>query len=168
MAWYNGYSDAERNAKGAAGKRGRADGSLETYSGPCMLCGDPNARVEPHSEDYSEPYRWGTPAVYWLCLHCHRSKLHGRFRSPDLWRAFKDHVRRGGYASDLKDPEIRKEFDAYRRNVGRSGSTRLTRRRKRDLRGQRWWDRLRMDKASLRDPNARRAGDRAINSAKRK
>lgn len=69
MACYNGYSDAERARKGAAGKKGRADGTLETYRGPCMLCGDPSAKVEPHSEDYSEPYRWTPPAVYWLCLH---------------------------------------------------------------------------------------------------
>lgn len=155
MAWYNGYSDAERARKGREGVRGRANGTLKTYAGPCMLCNDPDVGVEPHSEDYSEPYRWDVPAVYWLCRHCHRSKLHGRFRNPSMWAAYKAHVRRGGYASDLKDPKVAREFAAYRRAVALNRPATLKLLRKRDLRGQKWWDRLRLDEASLHDPKAR-------------
>src|SRR5690242_7963970 len=144
MASYNGYDSRERSAKYAVLKKGLADGSIETYSGPCMLCGDPKAEVEPHSEDYSKPYRWTPPAMYWLCRYCHRTQLHGRFRYPDRWQAYKDHVRRGGYASDLtSNPEIKREFDRYRKAIGTAAAQPLRHLRKRDLRGQKWWDRLR-------------------------
>jgi hypothetical protein len=107
---YNGFSAAERAANGAALRREIASGSVPAATGPCALCGDPRARVEYHSEDYSKPYRWTPPAAYPLCLACHRNKLHKRFAQPEVWEAFKAHVRRGGYASDLKRADVAQEF----------------------------------------------------------
>ena len=78
------------------------------YNGPCHFCGDPDASVEPHSEDYSEPYQWEKPAEYAVCNTCH-SRLHKRFKNPSAWAAYKLHAKRGGYGSDLKIPGIARE-----------------------------------------------------------
>ena len=81
-----------------------------------MLCGDPDVPVEYHTENYGHPYLWKPPAEFALCEHCHKHKLHKRFTQPgkELWLAFLAHVRRGGYARDLKEPGIKKEFADYR------------------------------------------------------
>lgn len=118
--WYNGVPWKEREAKLKEQKRLIAAGAIEEASGPCMLCGDPDVPVEYHTEDYSQPYSqpysWVPPAEFVLCTHCHRFKLHKRFTQPgkELWLAFLAHVRRGGYARDLKEPGIKKEFADYR------------------------------------------------------
>lgn len=107
--WYNGYAWNERNAKLRAMKRLVASKELAPAKGPCQLCGDPDVPVEYHDEDYSKPYIWGPPALFALCRNCHRDKLHKRFAKPFAWKAFLAHVRRGGYASDLKQPSIKRE-----------------------------------------------------------
>lgn len=107
--WYNGYNWDERYAKLRALKARVASGQLRPAVGPCQLCGDPDVPVEYHDEDYSEPYVWGPPALFALCRNCHRDKLHKRFLRPHGWRAFLEHVRRGGYARDLADPAINRE-----------------------------------------------------------
>src|SRR5438045_3878516 len=113
MESYNGFSPNERDANGAALRKALRDRSVPVPSGDCALCGDPNAVLEYHYEDYSKPYRWTRPAAYPLCRHCHRNKLHKRFANPKQWEAFKEHIRRGGYASDLRDRAIKQEFDAH-------------------------------------------------------
>ena len=99
--WYNGYSAKERDYKYKVLFRMIKKGELPPATGPCMLCNDPTAAVEYHDEDYSEPFIWKPPALLCLCRSCHRNKLHKRFNNPSAWLAFKAHVRRGGYASDL-------------------------------------------------------------------
>lgn len=154
--WYNGYSPRERARYIKATKRLIATGQIAPALGPCNMCGDPEAPVEYHSEDYAEPYRWSPPATYVLCLHCHRDKLHKRFRRPELWAAFLAHVRRGGYARDLKNPVVRLEFEYYRRAAQHDKPASLH-----PLRpyakapGTEWFAHLRMDITSLRDPKAR-------------
>lgn len=154
--WYNGFSPQERGAKFKVCNQLIARGELEDASGPCMLCGDPNVKVELHSEDYGEPFLWTPPAVYTLCYSCHRFRIHTRFRFPDAWNAFLAHVRRGGYASDLKDPEIAKEFRDYKNALKRGEEFEL-----KELRpytaepGTEWFAHLRMDVESLTDPTAR-------------
>lgn len=117
--WYNGYGWAERNAKLRELKRLVALGEIPAACGPCQLCGDPDVPVEYHDEDYSKPYLWGPPALFALCRHCHRTKLHKRFAQPSAWMAFLDHVRRGGYARDLKVPSIKREVVQAQRNYER-------------------------------------------------
>jgi hypothetical protein len=118
---YNGFSGKERVANGVALRRAIQAGSVPAPHGPCSICGDPGARVEYHSEDYSKPYRWTPPAAYVVCLACHRNKLHKRFANPEMWETFKAHVRRGGYASDLKNAEVARELQQYV-EASRSGS----------------------------------------------
>src|SRR3982751_6604015 len=96
--WYNGYDWNERYAKLRALNRRIRAGDSRAPTGPCQLCNDPEVAVEYHDEDYSQPYLWEPPALYALCRHCHRHKLHKRFSRPYAWRAFLVHVRRGGYA----------------------------------------------------------------------
>lgn len=110
--WYNGYDWNERNAKLQELKRRIARGELQAASGPCQLCNDPDVAVEYHDEDYSKPYLWAPPALFALCRNCHRDKLHKRFSRPHAWNAFLAHVRRGGYARDLKAPSIKREVSA--------------------------------------------------------
>lgn len=162
--WYNGYSPKERDVKWKALKRAVAKGALQPASGPCALCGDPEVPVEYHSEDYAAEFRWSPPAMYALCRHCHRTKLHKRFGRASGWLAFLAHVRRGGYAQDLKDPVIKKEVQACASAIERGETPAL-----RPLRlyasaiGEEWFANLRLDAESpswipLPDP-----GDQASN-----
>ncbi|HEY5264730.1 MAG TPA: hypothetical protein VIJ37_07025 [Steroidobacteraceae bacterium] len=123
--------------------------------GPCDICGDPSVPVEPHSEDYSQPYRWDRPAEYPLCRTCHRDRLHKRFAKPDMWEAHKAHVRRGGYASDLKDPDIAAEVKAYRVAFQRGERLVLRQLRPRRSTSGKWWEELSVDPAILTSPDAR-------------
>jgi hypothetical protein len=68
----------QRNKKLAALHRSYPNYSHPFYQPPCHLCGDPAAKVQPHSEDYAEDFRLERPAMYAVCFHCHR-RLHGRF-----------------------------------------------------------------------------------------
>lgn len=117
--WYNGYSWPERMAKFRAMQRLLASGDLHAPVGPCRLCGDPghvegSVVFEYHDEDYSLDYRWTEPAAYVLCRACHIYRLHQRFARPQSWLAFIAHVRRGGYARELKEPGIKREVAKYR------------------------------------------------------
>lgn len=113
-SWYNGYSPKERDKKFKVLKKFIAKGELPKASGPCALCGDPEVTVEYHDEDYGEPFIWEAPALLCLCRNCHRDKLHKRFWRHNSWFAYIAHIRRGGYARDLKNPASKKEFQAYR------------------------------------------------------
>ena len=155
-SWYNGYSSKERDVKFKALKRHVAQGELLAAAGPCALCGDPDVPVEYHDEDYGEPFIWGAPALLSLCRHCHRDKLHKRFWRQSAWGAYVAHIRRSGYARDLKDPAIKKELAQCRAALERGGSfSLLSLRPYNGVIGQEWFANLRMDSASLSDPTAR-------------
>jgi hypothetical protein len=151
-SWYNGYNPKERLGKMRVMNRLLASGKLPPATGPCALCGDPDVPVEYHDEDYGEPYLWGQPSQFCLCRHCHRHKLHTRFNRPSVWYAYLAHIRRGGHASHLKDPEIKAEFDRYRVALERGETLVL-----RPLQpyahtiGDEWFAALRMDIMSLED-----------------
>ncbi len=153
---YNGFSFKERNAKNKELLRRLASGEQPPASGPCALCGDPEVEVEYHDEDYSVPYQWNEPAIYALCLcrHCHRHKLHMRFARPLIWQAYLAHVRRGGYARDLKDPRIKQEFIAYCKAIemGQPSVLHEMRPYTREI-GEEWFARLRLDRPSLTNPS---------------
>ena len=117
--WYNGYSWKEREAKFRELKRLIARGELPVASGPCQLCGDVGVPVVYHDEDYSLPYRWLPPALFALCRNCHLDKLHKRCSRPHRWNAFLAHVHRGGYARDLKDPNVKRAVLAVERAIAR-------------------------------------------------
>jgi hypothetical protein len=154
--WYNGYSARERDYKFKIMKSRIAKGEIPPASGPCMLCGDPDVAVEYHDEDYGEPFIWGPPAMLSLCRHCHRDKLHKRFWRHAAWQAYLAHVRRGGYARDLKDITINKELMACRAAIERGEKfTMRTLRPYKGIAGEEWFVKLRMDPASLSDPAAR-------------
>ena len=116
MNSYNGYTSQERSKKLAALHRRYPNNTHPYYQPPCHLCGDPSAKVQPHSEDYSEPFRWERPAIYAVCSHCH-SRLHSRFKAPASWLAYKVHLRRGGFGSDLKTPNISRELTSLLRSI---------------------------------------------------
>ena len=143
MDSYNGFSGKERAANGAALRRAIKAGAVPAPVGPCAICGDPEAKVEYHSEDYSKPYNWSPPSAYPVCLACHRNKLHKRFANPDMWEAFKAHVRRGGYASDLKQKTIARELEQFvsARKAGHVSQLRLLRPYPHVV-GTEWWANL--------------------------
>jgi len=154
--WYNGYSPKERNKKLREFNQRVAKGNQRVPCGPCALCGDPDVDVEYHDEDYGEPFTWDEPATFALCRHCHRYKLHMRFANPEVWQVFIAHVRRGGYASQLKDPCIKEELKAYRAALKKHDKFEL---RKLStytpIVGEEWFAKLRMDPESLKDTTAR-------------
>jgi hypothetical protein len=152
---YNGYSGKEREAKLRA-RHGRKKLGLPIVpAGPCDICGDPTAPVEAHSEDYSTPFLWDRPAEYPLCRTCHRDRLHKRFTKPDMWETHKAHVRRGGYSSDLKRPEVAAELKAFRAALARGERPALRQIRTRRLAGSEWWELLSVDPGTLTNPAAR-------------
>jgi len=144
MKPYNGYSGAERLAKFAIYKQLLVSGRLARPKPPCQLCSDRDCAVVTHSEDYSRPYRWRPPAAFVICRRCHLA-LHMRFALPLRWAAFKWHVRQGGYARNFSLGRVptklaRKELRA------------LTQAR---IDGQRWWEKLTLNKRALTAPWAR-------------
>jgi hypothetical protein len=154
--WYNGYSWAEREAKLREMNRRIARGEHPPATGPCQLCGDPDVPVEYHDEDYSLPYIWGPPALLPLCRHCHRDKLHKRFLRPQAWNAFLAHVRRGGYARDLKIPEVKREVLALQAAVARGEALQLKPIRPYSQRiGEEWFASLSTDRESLLSASSR-------------
>ena len=156
-SWYNGFSWTERMAKYHAYQGMLAAGILAPPRGPCQLCNDPDVPVEPHDEDYAAPYVWTAPATFALCKACHLGRVHRRFADPVAWDAFLAHVRRGGYARDLRvSPGLNREVSLYREALRRGERASL-----RSLRsypavaGTEWFAALRTDVASLTDPQAR-------------
>jgi hypothetical protein len=157
--WYNGYSPEERGKKFEILKNLIKEGTVPAAKGPCMICNDPESPVEYHSEDYGEPFLWEPPAMYSLCQSCHRFKLHGRFRYPSSWEAYVAHVRRGGYARDLKDPKINEEVKAAAIAIRNKQPFELSEIRPYPKEaGKEWFATLRMDDASKTDPAARPRG----------
>lgn len=155
MVFYNGYSPREREKKLRASYKIYPNHSHPYYHGSCHLCGDPGNPVEPHSEDYSEPYLWERPAEYAVCKTCH-SRLHKRFKNPHAWLAYKIHLRRGGYGADLKKGTVAREI-ANLGNAIRAGVTQpsIPFIRKKSLTGTEWWEFLSVDEKTLTNPSAR-------------
>ena len=155
-SWYNGYSPKERDLKFRELKRLIARGMVPLASGPCMLCNDDRVNVEYHCEDYGEPFLWTPPAMLSLCRHCHRDRLHKRFSQPAIWHAYVEHVRRGGYARDLRSPNTCVEFQAYRVALQSEFPIVLIRLRPyARSSGNEWFANLRMDSNSRWDASAR-------------
>jgi hypothetical protein len=101
-----------------------ANGELAAPSGPCRLCNDPgdaqsSVRFEYHDEDYSREYSWAEPAAYVLCRGCHIYRVHQRSAHPKSWQCFLAHVRRGGYAREMRESEVKVELAAFRAAVDR-------------------------------------------------
>jgi len=155
-SWYNGYSPKERDAKYKTLQKLIKDGELKAAEGPCDLCNDPEATVEYHDEDYGSPYLWTKPALLCLCRTCHRNKLHRRFNNPKNWYAFIAHIRRGGYAGDLKSKCIEKEINAYQKACDEGKLFKLETLRPYNHKvGDEWFTNIRMDIESLKEPKAR-------------
>ena len=155
MTNYNGYSGAEREAKLRDLHRLKRAGEFPSPPDQCSLCGDPDVALEPHSEDYSQEFLWTAPAMYWLCRHCHREKLHKRFARPDAWRALLLHVRRGGYARELKTTENKRELGEATKAIAASKTPTLRVIRSRKLDGEQWWEQLTLDPESRDSAQAR-------------
>jgi hypothetical protein len=100
--WYNGFSPKERTAKLTALNKLIRTGEVPPASGPCDLCGETNAKVEYHGENYAAPYQWTPPAVFVVCRACHRCRIHRRFDNPQRWNQFVEHVYAGGTASSFR------------------------------------------------------------------
>lgn len=151
MDSYNGYSGAERDKKYQEYKRLRDLRQSVPAVPSCQLCGNDDSKliVEPHSEDYSLPYRWTPPYEYMVCRRCH-GWIHKRFNQPDNWDDFKSHVRRGGYAWEFTTKEV-----GYERKEAASARTRGIRYEWKKIQGRRevskdsWWEKLSMSMDSL-------------------
>ena len=157
MDFYNGYSGKKRDKKYQEYKRLRDIGQSVPAIPQCQLCGDndPQLKVEPHSEDYSLPYRWTPPYMYMVCRSCH-GWIHKRFNKPDNWNDFKSHVGRGGYAREFTTKEVgteRKEAVAARAR----GISYVWKKLKggREVPMDRWWEKLSMSVDSLTSASAR-------------
>lgn len=155
-SWYNGYSPKERDDKYKELMSLISKRELLAAHGPCDLCNDPDVDCEYHDEDYGKPYLWTKPALLCLCRHCHRYKLHKRFNNKINWAVYIAHIRRGGYAKDLKEKEIQKELKSYSKAISNNEKfeLKILRPYKHQI-GKEWFANLRMDIESLSDPKAR-------------
>jgi hypothetical protein len=154
MEFYNGYTPQERAKKLRASYKVYPKRTHPLYRGPCQMCDNPETAVEPHTEDYSEPYRWENPAEYAVCKTCH-SRLHKRFKSPFAWEAYKRHVRRGGYGADLKVSRIGSEVSKLAKALEARSPFPLAPMRQKVLTGSEWWEQLSLDPNTLTNPSAR-------------
>lgn len=154
MKSYNGYSGMERQAKYDEYKRLCTQGE-DPYKSikSCQLCGCTNQALEPHSEDYGEPYKWGPPYEYAICSFCHHW-IHARFAHPHDWDAFKAHVRRGGWGQEFAGSLERKSYKEDGRTVWPPMMVDGERRPQRN--GLDWWEGLTTSAASMADSAARR------------
>lgn len=154
MNWYNGYSPQERSRKLRELQRRFPGRSHPYYNGAYHICGDPDAPVMPHSEDYSEPYEWYRPAEYAVCRTCH-DRIHRRFSRPFAWEACKRHLRRGGRGSDLKSAAVARMVSKPAWTLEAGGDFPME-----PLRppppADAWWEKLTTDPASLTAPGARK------------
>ena len=129
------------------------DHSHPYYKGACDMCGNPDSPAAPHTEDYSEPYLWERPAEYAVCNTCH-SRIHKRFRSPFAWEAYKTHVRRGGYGSDLKSSACGREVSRLAKALEGREPFMLEPLRQSPSPNA-WWEKLSTDLKSQTDPSSR-------------
>lgn len=96
MRDYNGFTSNERQ-KAHNWLRGQIKAGhrepAEQNSRGCDACGQEQGTLQYHSEDYSAPYGDNIGA-FLFCYPCHMI-IHCRFKSPDAWHTYRDHVRRG-------------------------------------------------------------------------
>ncbi len=92
MNSYNGFSPRQRyraldwlKGEYKAGRRHRPT--------RCDACGQTEGVIEPHSENYSEPFGDHIGA-FGLCYRCHLM-IHCRFRSKEAWDAYRQAIREG-------------------------------------------------------------------------
>lgn len=154
MNWYNGYSPKERYKKLREHGKLFPSRSHPYFAPPCHMCGDPSSPVMPHSEDYSEPFLWERPAEYALCKPCH-SRIHKRFNKPFAWEAYKLHLRRGGYGSDLKIGRIARQMTRLAKDLAEGKQVAVEPMRPVPPKDA-WWEALTTDPASLTAPWARK------------
>jgi len=154
MHGYNGFTGAERLRKYQVYKQRQAQGLGPFPVGPCQLCADPTAAVEPHSEDYATPYQWEPPAEYMICRSCH-GWVHQRFAKPDAWGQFLAHVARGGYAREFAQAPVTQERKAAARAMAEGAVHTWAPIAGRAPQVGGWWTTLTLDEDSLTDPAAR-------------
>jgi len=155
-SWYNGYSPKERDEKYKVLTNLVSKGEIPPAKAPCDLCNDPNVSCEYHDEDYGKPFIWTKPALLCLCRHCHRYKLHKRFNNKANWYIYLAHIRRGGYAIDLKDKMVMKELKSFKQALLNGENIELKKLRPYNYKiGDEWFANIRMDIESLEDPKAR-------------
>jgi hypothetical protein len=150
---YNGYTGKEREKKLRAMDKEHPGRTHPYYKGPCDLCGDPDSPVEPHTEDYSEPYLWERPAEYAVCRRCH-NRIHSRFTYPMRWEAYKRHLRRGGYGSDLKNSAHSESVCRLAKELQQGPGFELEPMRQPSA-PDAWWEKLKTDPATQTDPSSR-------------
>lgn len=154
MNYYNGYTPRERVKKLREHHKLFPNQSHPYFNGACHMCGDPHSPVAPHSEDYSEPFLWYQPAEYALCSTCH-SRIHKRFKSPFAWEAYKMHLRRGGYGSDLKSLNVARILQKLDKML-EGGSSFFLEAMRPAPPSDIWWEDLVSEPATLTEATARK------------
>lgn len=114
MNSYNGFSPQQRLRALAWLKREYAAGRRVRPTA-CDACGQTVGMIEPHSEDYSEPFGDHIGA-FGFCYRCHMM-LHCRFSARAAWLAYLDAIKRGFRAVAL----LTRNFGQIRKQL--SGST---------------------------------------------
>lgn len=119
---YNGFTWQERETKFKEMNRRLATDALTRPHGPCRLCGDKGGQgtgviFEYHDEDYGDKYSWLEPAAYMVCRDCHIYRIHQRTSRPQSWKLFLAHVRRGGYAREMRDASVQAELRRNREAI---------------------------------------------------
>lgn len=148
---YNGFTWKERMDKFKEMNRRLDAHDVLSPHGPCRLCNDPGGHgtgvtFEYHDEDYGLPYSWCEPAAYMVCRNCHIYRIHQRAAHPEAWTVFLAHVRRGGYAREMRDPDVKRELAQHRQAIlqGDASGLRVLRATGSSV-GQEWFSQLKMN-----------------------
>lgn len=111
MKSYNGFTPAERTRAMHWARAERAAGR-KAYATECHACLQTFGIIEPHSEDYSEPYG-DHIGQFHLCYLCHMM-VHCRFRAPEAWNFYRQALKAG-----LQWPaQLKKDFGYVTQMLG--------------------------------------------------
>ena len=88
---------------------------------------------------------------------CHIYRIHQRFRYPMAWQILLSHVRRGGYAREMRNAEIKAQLATFRAShAGGDVPSTLTQLRPYPaVAGKEWFANLSLDLAQMEDPSSR-------------
>lgn len=95
MNKYKTWDGATRQRMYARLKRDEKKGELPSrvkLKGPCELCSE-ELNTMPHAEEYGPTYEDYLDSLHVLCPRCH-GMLHLRYRHPDKWEQYKQHIRK--------------------------------------------------------------------------
>ena len=104
MNSYNGFT-SHRRMKAYRWLMAEYEAGRRTRPISCDGCGQNQGLIEPHSEDYSEPYG-DHIGQFGVCYVCHMI-IHCRFKAPERWQLYCEQMRAGAIFKPFANKNFR-------------------------------------------------------------